>query len=54
METATIFQPRSIMRFLPGSAPVSDQPMVVDGVKTEASDKVVTTNFVGPAFEDWN
>jgi AMP nucleosidase len=25
---------------------VSDQPMIVDGVKTEASDKVVTTSFV--------
>jgi len=25
---------------------VSDQPMVPEGVKTEASDSVVTTNFV--------
>ncbi len=47
METATIFS-TSFYNEIPTGAIllVSDQPMIVDGVKTEASDKVVTTSFV--------
>jgi AMP nucleosidase len=47
METATIFS-TAFYNEIPAGALllVSDQPMVPDGVKTEASDKVVTTSFV--------
>ena len=47
METATIFI-TAFQNKIPAGALllVSDQPMVPEGVKTEASDKVVTTSFV--------
>lgn len=47
METATIFS-TAFYNEIPAGALllVSDQPMIVDGVKTEASDKVVTTSYV--------
>jgi AMP nucleosidase len=47
METATIFA-AGFANGIPTGALllVSDQPMVPEGVKTEASDRVVTTNFV--------
>jgi AMP nucleosidase len=47
METATIFS-TAFYNEIPAGALllVSDQPMVVEGVKTEESDKSVTTNFV--------
>ena len=47
METATIFS-TAFYNEIPAGAIllVSDQPMVPDGVKTEASDKVVTASFV--------
>jgi AMP nucleosidase len=47
METATIFA-AGFANSIPSGALllVSDQPMVPEGVKTEASDKVVTSNFV--------
>lgn len=47
METATIFTAGFYNKIPTGVLLlVSDQPMVPDGVKTEASDKAVTTNFV--------
>lgn len=47
METATIFT-TAFQNKIPTGALllVSDQPMVPEGVKTEASDKIITTNFV--------
>jgi len=47
METATIFS-TAFYNEIPAGAIllVSDQPMTVDGIKTESSDKVVTTSFV--------
>ena len=47
METATIFA-AGFANSIPSGALllVSDQPMVAEGVKTEASDKRVTTEFV--------
>ncbi len=47
METATIFS-AGFANHIPCGALllVSDQPMVPEGVKTEASDKLITTNFV--------
>src|SRR6266478_6375267 len=47
METATIFS-TAFYNEIPAGALllVSDQPMVPDGVKTEASDKVVTASYV--------
>jgi len=47
METATIFS-AGFANSIPSGALllVSDQPMVPDGVKTEASDKQVTSTFV--------
>lgn len=47
METATVFAV-GFANKLPAGALllVSDQPMIPEGVKTEASDKVVSTNFV--------
>lgn len=47
METATIFS-AGFANGIPTGALllVSDQPMVPEGVKTEASDRAVTTNFV--------
>jgi AMP nucleosidase len=47
METATIFS-TAFYNEIPAGALllVSDSPMTPDGVKTEASDKVVTSNFV--------
>src|SRR6478735_5415958 len=47
METATIFS-TAFYNEIPAGAIllVSDQPMVPDGVKTEASDKVVTASYV--------
>ena len=46
METATLFT-CGFANSIPTGALllVSDQPMISEGVKTEASDKVVTTNF---------
>ena len=47
METATIFSVGFYNKISTGALLlVSDQPMVPEGVKTEESDKVVTTNFV--------
>jgi AMP nucleosidase len=47
METATIFTTAFHNKIPTGALLlVSDSPMVPDGVKTEASDKVVTTNYV--------
>lgn len=47
METATIFS-TAFYNEIPAGALllVSDQPMDPDGIKTEASDRVVTNNFV--------
>jgi AMP nucleosidase len=47
METATVFA-AGFANAIPTGALllVSDQPMVPEGVKTEASDRIVTTNFV--------
>jgi AMP nucleosidase len=49
METATIFS-AGFANGIPSGALllVSDQPMVPEGVKTEASDSTVTTNYVEP------
>ncbi|MGZ5255955.1 MAG: AMP nucleosidase [Flavitalea sp.] len=47
METATIFMVGFYNKIPTGALLlVSDQPMIPDGVKTEESDKVVTTQFV--------
>jgi AMP nucleosidase len=47
METATIFSTGFYNNIHAGALLlVSDQPMIPDGVKTEASDHVVTTNYV--------
>jgi len=47
METATIFTVGFYNKIPTGALLlVSDQPMVPDGVKTEESDKVVTSKFV--------
>jgi AMP nucleosidase len=47
METATIFAAGFANRIPTGALLlVSDQPMVPEGVKTEASDRVITANFV--------
>jgi AMP nucleosidase len=47
METATIFSTGFYNEIPTGALLlVSDQPMVVEGIKTEASDKVVTTSYV--------
>jgi AMP nucleosidase len=47
METATIFAAGFANRIPTGALMlVSDQPMVPEGVKTEASDRTVTDNFV--------
>jgi len=47
METATIFA-AGFANHIPAGALllVSDQPMIPEGVKTEASDKIITANFV--------
>ena len=47
METATIFA-AGFANSIPSGALllVSDQPMIPEGVKTEASDKIVSVNFV--------
>ncbi|MBL8516855.1 MAG: AMP nucleosidase [Betaproteobacteria bacterium] len=47
METATVFA-AGFANSIPSGALllVSDQPMIPEGVKTEASDKVVSANFV--------
>lgn len=47
METATVFA-AGFANSIPAGALllVSDQPMIPEGVKTEASDKVVSANFV--------
>jgi AMP nucleosidase len=47
METATIFS-AGFANHIPTGALllVSDQPMIPEGVKTEASDKLITANFV--------
>jgi AMP nucleosidase len=47
METATIFA-AGFANGIPAGALllVSDQPMIPEGIKTEASDVVITTNFV--------
>jgi AMP nucleosidase len=47
METATLFSTGFANKIPVGALLlVSDQPMVPEGVKTEESDKIVTTNFV--------
>jgi len=47
METATIFSTAFFNEIPTGALLlVSDSPMVPDGVKTEASDKIVTTSYV--------
>ena len=47
METATLFSVGFANRMQVGALLlVSDEPMTPAGVKTEASDKLVTTNFV--------
>jgi len=47
METATIFTGGFFNRIPTGALLlVSDQPMVPEGVKTEASDKSITSKFV--------
>ncbi|MCC6595374.1 MAG: AMP nucleosidase, partial [Rhodanobacteraceae bacterium] len=47
METATIFAAGFANRIPSGALLlVSDQPMIPEGVKTEASDRVITSNFV--------
>jgi AMP nucleosidase len=47
METATIFVTGFVNEIPRGALLlVSDNPMIPDGVKTEESDKKVTTNFV--------
>ncbi len=47
METATIFSTAFHNKIPTGAILlVSDQPMIAEGVKTETSDKVVTTNYV--------
>ncbi|NDW18473.1 AMP nucleosidase [Dysgonomonas sp. 216] len=47
METATLFTCGFANQIPIGALLlVSDQPMISDGVKTEASDKIVTSNFV--------
>jgi AMP nucleosidase len=47
METATVFA-AGFANSIPAGALllVSDQPMIPEGVKTEASDRIITTNFV--------
>lgn len=52
METATIFIVGFVNKIPHGALLlVSDNPMTPDGVKTEASDKEVTTNFVQKHLE---
>jgi AMP nucleosidase len=47
METATIFTVGFVNKIPHGALLlVSDNPMTPDGVKTEVSDKKVTTNYV--------
>jgi AMP nucleosidase len=47
METATIFSTGFYNEISTGALLlVSDQPMIADGVKTDASDKVITTSYV--------
>jgi AMP nucleosidase len=47
METATIFAAGFANRISTGALLlVSDQPMIPEGVKTEASDRTVTANYV--------
>lgn len=47
METATIFTVGFANRIPTGALLlISDRPMISDGIKTSASDKVVTQNFV--------
>ena len=47
METATVFAAGFANRIPAGALLlVSDQPMIPEGVKTEASDKIVSSNFV--------
>lgn len=52
METATIFSVGFSNQIPTGALLlVSDQPMTPDGVKTDKSDKIVTTNFVDKHIE---
>ncbi|MFN3343295.1 MAG: AMP nucleosidase [Flavobacteriales bacterium] len=52
METATLFSTGFANKIPTGALLlVSDQPMVPEGVKTEASDKIVTTHFVDKHLE---
>ncbi len=46
METATIFAAGFANRIPCGALLVSDQPMIPEGVKTEASDRQITSKFV--------
>ena len=47
METATIFTVGFANRIPTGALLlISDRPMISDGIKTSASDKIVTQNFV--------
>lgn len=52
METATLFITGFVNKIPTGALLlVSDQPMIPDGVKTEKSDQVITTNFVQKHIE---
>jgi len=52
METATLFTTGFINKIPTGALLlVSDQPMIADGVKTDKSDKAVTTNYVEKHIE---
>jgi AMP nucleosidase len=47
METATIFSVGFFNKIPTGALLlVSDQPMIPEGIKTEESDKIVTSSFV--------
>ncbi|MGE0560738.1 MAG: AMP nucleosidase [Flavobacteriales bacterium] len=52
METATLFITGFVNKIPTGALLlVSDQPMIPDGVKTEKSDQVITTNYVQKHIE---
>jgi len=52
METATIFTVGFYNQIPSGALLlVSDQPMISTGVKTDASDQIVTNNFVNEHLE---
>ena len=52
METATLFITGFVNKIPTGALLlVSDQPMIPDGVKTEKSDQIITTNYVQKHIE---